>query len=299
MESNHHLSLTLTLLYAGFKRVESWWNYQHVVSPFYRLYYIQEGEGTIYMNQTSYRLSPGQLFLIPKFVVHSYACNDYMEHYYICFFDDIAGKSGINNPLLMKFQVQAQAIDYALIHRYIQLNPGKNILICDPKQYDNDRSLYEKQSSVNFSRFPYDIESKGILLQLFSRFLTEACMKEPHQNSLHEKLNQVIHYINKNLDKRIQVSDLADILCVTPDHCSKTFKKIIGISPCEYIQVKRIERAQTLLLTTNKPVSQIAEEVGIGNLSQFSRLFSKISHCSAREYRNIQIKQLESGDIIQ
>ena len=111
LESYYNLSLSL--LYAGFKRVESWWNYQDVVSPFYRLYYISKGEGRIHMNQTSYTLSPGELFLIPKFVSHSYECRDYMEHYYICFFDDIADGKGVNNPLLMKFQVPAEEIEAA------------------------------------------------------------------------------------------------------------------------------------------------------------------------------------------
>lgn len=290
LESYYNLSLSL--LYAGFKRVESWWNYQDVVSPFYRLYYISEGEGMIHMNQTSYTLSPGELFLIPKFVSHSYECRDYMEHYYICFFDDIADGKGVNNPLLMKFQVPAEEIDAVLFKRYIQLNPCKSLHVSDPRLYDNTRDLYEKHP-VDYARLPLAIESNGILLQLFSRFLTEACMQEPYQGGTHRKLNRAVYYIAENLHRRISVSDIADIMCVSPDHCTRTFKRIIGMSPCEYMQVKRIERAQTLLLTTQMAVSQIAEKVGISNLSQFSHLFTKITHCSAREYRNMQIKQID------
>ena len=118
-------------------------------------------------------------------------------------------------------------------------------------------------------------------------------MQEPYQGGTHRKLNQAVYYIAENLHRRISVSDIADIMCVSPDHCTRTFKRIIGMSPCEYMQVKRIERAQTLLLTTQMAVSQIAEKVGISNLSQFSHLFAKITHCSAREYRNMQIKQID------
>lgn len=118
-------------------------------------------------------------------------------------------------------------------------------------------------------------------------------MQEPYQGGTHRKLNRAVYYIAENLHRRISVSDIADIMCVSPDHCTRTFKRIIGMSPCEYMQVKRIERAQTLLLTTQMAVSQIAEKVGISNLSQFSHLFAKITHCSAREYRNMQIKQID------
>lgn len=55
--------------------------------------------------------------------------------------------------------------------------------------------------------------------------------------------------------------------------------------PCEYIQMKRIERAQALLLTTHASITEIAESVGIGNLSQFSRLFTKIALCPPKVYR--------------
>lgn len=289
-----HYNLSLSLLYAGFKRVETWWNFQDVISPFYRLYYIKEGEGTVYMNQTSYKLSANQLFLIPKFAFHSYACNDFMDHYYICFFDDMAGKNGIQNPLCMNFQAEASPWDLSLIERYMQLNPGKGLSTPDPKQYDNDRILYEKQSTTNSSRLAANIESDGILLQLFSRFMTDACIQNPMTNNLYEKMDQVIHYINKNLDKRIAVTELANRMCVTPDHCSRIFKKVMGLPPCEYIQMKRIERAQTLLLTTQLPIVQIAERVGIHSLSQFSRLFSKLTQCSPREYRIMQLEEIGS-----
>ena len=85
-------------------------------------------------------------------------------------------------------------------------------------------------------------------------------------------------------------------MCITPDHFSKVFKRIIGMPPCEYIQMKRIERAQTLLLTSHMSIIEIAEKVGITNLSQFSRLFSKMVRCSPREYRVKQFNELKSDN---
>ena len=82
-------------------------------------------------------------------------------------------------------------------------------------------------------------------------------------NTLYGKLDLAVQYVNKNLDKHISIIELADLMFITPDHFSKVFKKIIGIPPCEYIQMKRIERAQALLLTTNMSIMQIAESVGI------------------------------------
>lgn len=278
-------AISLSMIYAGFKRVGTWWNYQNVISSFYRLYYIESGRGKVYIGNTAYELTPGCLFVIPKFTSHKYECDDYMEHYYICFFDDLAGNLGIPNPMKLNLKVEAHPADLGLLKRYLEINPYKQLAVSDPKKYDNDRRLYEKCKAASPQRAAHLIESDGILLQLFSRFVTEESMKKLTSNSSHEKLNAVIQHINKNLDKRISVGDLAGLTCLTPDHFSKLFRKIVGVSPCEYIQMKRIERAQALLLTSNMSIMQIAESVGVCSPSQFTRLFTKIAQCSPKEYR--------------
>ncbi|WP_428387568.1 helix-turn-helix domain-containing protein [Paraprevotella xylaniphila] len=60
----------------------------------------------------------------------------------------------------------------------------------------------------------------------------------------------------------------------------------MGTSPCLYIQNRRIKRAQTLLLTTNMTITQVAERVGIYSPAQFTRLFAKIAGCKPKDYRN-------------
>ena len=127
--SNTTYTFSLSMLYAGFKRVENWWNFRNVISPFYRLYYIENGRGRVYINNVVYDLLPGQLFLIPKFAFHSYECDDFMDHYYICFFDDLNGVPGVLNPLQLNLQPEAAPMDFSLIKRYLELNPYKSLQV--------------------------------------------------------------------------------------------------------------------------------------------------------------------------
>ena len=290
--SNTTYTFSLSMLYAGFKRVENWWNFRNVIGPFYRLYYIENGRGRVYINNVVYDLLPGQLFLIPKFAFHSYECDDFMDHYYICFFDDLNGVPGVLNPLQLNLQPEAAPMDFSLIKRYLELNPYKSLQVVDPQSYDNTKSLYENRTEKNLSQLSHTIESHGILLQLFSRFITEASMSQLHGSNSYIKLDEVIQYIHKNLDKRITVIELSERMCLTPDHFSKVFKKIIGVPPCEYIQMKRIERAQAMLISSKLNIMQIAECVGIYNPAQFTRLFSKLTQCSPREYRAKQLNDI-------
>lgn len=280
-------TLSLSMIYTGFKKVEAWWNYKNVMSPFYRLYYIEKGRGKVYVNNVAYELTPGTLFLIPKFAFHSYECDDFMEHYYICFFDDLAGNAGISHPEQMNLKVTAHPADADLMKRYLELNSCKSLTAVDPRSYDNDRVIYEFHEDQSCTAKL--MESSGILLQLFSRFVTEACVRKNVCNRGCEKIDLVVQYVSKNLDKRISVIDLAEVMCLTPDHFSKVFKKIMGMSPCEYIQIKRIERAQALLIASNMSIMQVATSVGIDNPSQFTRLFTKIARCSPKEYRAKQL----------
>ena len=280
------------MLYAGFKRVESWWNFNDVISPFYRLYYIEAGKGKVYINNIAYELNPGQLFLIPKFAYHSYECKNFMDHYYICFFDDLAGGFSIPNPLQMHRQLPASSMDCSLIKQYLELNPNKSLPAVNPLQYDNARTLYERETKHSLSQISTIVQSQGILLQLFSRFLTEESLNRVVSGNSYTKLDDTVQYINKNLDKRISVVNLSEMMCISPDHFSKIFRKIIGVAPCEYIQMKKIERAQTLLLTSSKSITEIAECVGIYSPAQFTRLFTKFSQCSPREYRIQQLDKI-------
>lgn len=278
---------SLSMIYTGFKRVGTWWNYKNVISPFYRLYYIEKGRGKVYINHIGYDLTPGTLFLIPKFACHSYECLDFMDHYYICFFDDQEGCLGIPNPMQMNLKITAHEVDEMLVKRFLELNPMRSLPVEAPQLYDNKRTIYEARDDISASQASSFMESQGILWQLFSRFVTVKSVWTGH--GMRGKLDRVVQYVHQNLDKHITVSDLAELMCLTTDHFSKVFKRIIGMSPCEYIQMKRIERAQALLLTTSMSVMQVAESVGIGNASQFTRLFVKIVKCSPKVYRDKQL----------
>lgn len=282
-------TFSLSMLYAGFKRAESWWNFKDVISPFYRLYYVAAGKGRIYMNRGVYELSAGQLFLIPKFAFHSYACDDFMDHYYICFFDDQRDAPGVSRPLQLQVQLPAGPLDLLLVQRYLALNPGRSLPVVDPQHYDNRKALYEPRPE---KPLPGRLESQGILLQLFSRFLTDSALIDRDTGRAYAGLHRVVQYIHTHSDKRISIGELSEFMCLTPDHFSRVFKKTMGCSPCDYIQMKRIERAQALLLSSHLSIAQVAESVGIGNPAQFSRLFVKIARCRPREYRKKQLAGL-------
>ena len=89
--ANYRNTLSLHMIYAGHSEVGKEWCYRNIISPFTRLYLIDKGSASVYMNQKEYELCEGDMFIIPKFTFHTYKCVEYMSHYYICFFDQLLG----------------------------------------------------------------------------------------------------------------------------------------------------------------------------------------------------------------
>ena len=69
------------------------------------------------------------------------------------------------------------------------------------------------------------------------------------------------------------------------------FKKLNGISPWDYIVLKRIEKAIELLETTDKNKIDIAEMCGFTSSSNFYKAFAKVTGKTPTEYvKSINVK---------
>ena len=126
------------------------------------------------------------------------------------------------------------------------------------------------------------LETTGILVQLMSKFLEQAKTKSKNKDS---RITNALKYIHENTDKDISVSALANMACVTEDHFIRLFKREMNCTPIKYINSKKIEKAQLLLITTNLSIRNIAMELSIDNISYFNRIFKYYANKTPGEYR--------------
>ncbi|MEW4922898.1 AraC family transcriptional regulator [Algibacter sp. 2305UL17-15] len=279
--------LKLSIIHVGYAKLDNSWNYKNVISPFVRLFLVTKGEANAYYTNQAFNLKPGYLYLIPSFTYNSYGCDVYHEQYYTGFFEEIKLGMSIFNLKRFKYEVEAQDIDYELFERLVEINPSKSVLNSNPETHIN-RSLlnYGKNENAVPS---YDVETQGILSILLSRFVINVDGSS-NSDGFKGDLNKVIIYIAKHLNEEITVSSLAKYCNLSPDHFSRSFYSKFQVTPNKYIQLKRIERAQFLLLTTKKSLKQVAQNVGFGNMSYFSRLFKKHAGETPAAFRKNQLK---------
>ncbi len=83
----------------------------------------------------------------------------------------------------------------------------------------------------------------------------------------------------------LDVPRLAAVAHLSPSQFGRVFRSVFGETPHRYLQRRRIERAMTLLRQTDRPVTQVAWDVGFASLGTFSRTFSTVVGCSPSEFR--------------
>ena len=66
-------------------------------------------------------------------------------------------------------------------------------------------------------------------------------------------------------------------MCLSASYFAHMFKRRTGFSPADYVINSRIERAKVLLVRTQKPIAEIAEEVGYSTSGSLINLFVRRS----------------------
>ena len=92
-------------------------------------------------------------------------------------------------------------------------------------------------------------------------------------NSATQKIYSIAYYIHSHYEEELSLDSLADKFFLSSCYLSHQFKKVTGFTLINYIQKVRITRARDLLLSTNHPISEIAQSCGFQSFSQFNRIF--------------------------
>ena len=97
----------------------------------------------------------------------------------------------------------------------------------------------------------------------------------------------MLKYLEENYSKNITSKDISEATGLSADYIAKQFKRELSMTPTEYLRRYRIAKSMELLRTTDMPIADIARNVGIEELSVFSRLFKQFAGESPSNYRKL------------
>lgn len=260
------------------------WNWKNVNSPFTRLYYVTEGSAQIELPDGIYTLSPKHMYFIPAFTIHTNICKSNFVHYYLHIYEDHYSDNDWLDHWKFPVEIEATDLDLALFKRLCEINPHMTLQKSDPTTYDNNPTLMQNLIKNRQRAFCDKVESRGIVFQLLSRFFKQGQSKIEMEDN---RIAKTVLYICKHLNEAIELEKLAEISCLSKDHFIRLFKKELETTPLQYINQKKIEKAQLLLITEELAVKEIAFQLAFDDYSYFNRLFKKTTGVTPQEYRRL------------
>ena len=144
--------------------------------------------------------------------------------------------------------------------------------------------MYENLSK-DYS-FENMINANFCLYQLIATFLYPQKHISVTSSSMESSMiEKTVEYMKNNIEKKIEVEDLASLNHLSASHFSKLFRTSTGMSPIDYFIHLKMQRACHLLYTTNLQIKQIAVLLGYEDVYYFSRLFKRNMNASPEKYR--------------
>jgi AraC-like DNA-binding protein len=92
-------------------------------------------------------------------------------------------------------------------------------------------------------------------------------------------------WINAHSHHQIDLEDAAGQAGISPFHFLRLFSSVLGVTPHQYLVRSRLRHAARLLADHERSVTDIAYDVGFGDLSNFVRTFHRAAGVSPRRFR--------------
>lgn len=124
----------------------------------------------------------------------------------------------------------------------------------------------------------------SLAADLYSVMNKSAKTDTPHRNFSNIKL--MMNYIAEHYSEKIALSDIAKSANVCSNSCISMFKSFTNATPIEYLTNYRISKAAQLLKSTDKSISEIAQDCGFSGSSYFAEVFKRFAGETPKAFRD-------------
>uniref|UniRef100_UPI0032177367 AraC family transcriptional regulator n=1 Tax=uncultured Draconibacterium sp. TaxID=1573823 RepID=UPI0032177367 len=230
----------------------------------YQLNYIIDGGGTFENRHGRFQVKPGSLLLISPNEWHRYrpvSKTGWVENY--------IGFNGRIADELLKHKA------FSTTQPVIQCGIKEEIIDTYLKIFD----LVEKE------RPGFQQIASGMVVKLLGYIVSLEKRKGFSGKQIAKVIEEVRFLMRKNVEREINLEELAQQNNVGYSYFRKMFKKYTGVSPGQYHLQLRIIRAKELLVSTDKSIKEISLELGFQTIHYFSLIFKKKVGVNPSEFR--------------
>ena len=121
----------------------------------------------------------------------------------------------------------------------------------------------------------------GLLNEILFKMHQCVKIKSSHSDVAIEMRN----FLDLQITQKFSIKDLANKVSKSPSHTIRIFREEFGITPYAYVLNKKIEYAKQLLINTNLPIKQIADDLKFADEYYFSNIFKEKTQITPGKFR--------------
>ena len=230
---------------------------------YYEILYITHGHGSYLVENTAYPASPGDMFITRPGEIHTitFDNNDKYVRYFIQFNKELLADTGIDLLYMLDRRPAGQ----------------HNKLSADTVSRYRLGEFFDLIEPYIVNRVPEsDILVKTYIIQMLVRI--NSALREYNDLTInHDKRTiQIKEYIENNLSHPLSLDELSEHFFMNKYHMCHMFKNDTGLSVLEYINTRRISRAQNLF-NQGHSLTALCFECGFNDYSSFYKTVKKLT----------------------
>lgn len=237
---------------SGYHPATRGWDFEHVYSPFARIYYAGHDRNHILHEGKQYSLDSLTILVIPEGVHFHCRSKGQPEHLWIHYKDNRWNRPEETRP----FRIAAI---------------GPILEICKDLISDH------KGPNANLTRRYY--KSKALT------HLIAAELPLRHGPLPPPRFQEALKYIHNHLGENLKVHRLAEISGYSPEYLAALFKQFCKQTPHAYIRDARMREGARRLVYTSDSIDTIALDLGYANRHHFTRLFGQSLNMPPARFR--------------
>lgn len=236
--------------------------------PHHELIWVTEGAGRIKIGKRIYPIQKGMLYYIGRGMLHQIEPDSDKPSGFLTVHFSFA-HVGLNDGI---WAVEDD-------EEMLPLHPAYELRDAYPVQ-----DLFQKLvDSWNVKLPGYEFTSKTLLQQLLIAIFQN--IKKQSQNyATSLKVEKIIGYMHEHINDKVTLTDLSQLVQLTPAYLSRMFKETTGYSVIGYFNKIKMDKAKELLIEGDKKVKEVAQALGYADEFYFSRIFKKTEGMSPSEY---------------
>jgi AraC-like DNA-binding protein len=237
--------------------------------------------GTVHTRttDTSYDQKAGEILFLNKGTLHTVQFPEESE-YYVHQFDSsfLSGNFG-------------GAIEQTYFSPLLRSEAAASLLITpDTAGYaEMTEALWQAVFAMQSEPFGYELIAREALSRFWLVFIqaTKSLWEDgsPVSSPDTPRIKAMIQYIYSHYNESVALEDIASAAKIGVRECSRCFRRCLGTSPVQFLIQHRLQVSAKMLLTTAKPISEIAWSCGFPSESYFGRMFRKQFECTPGEFR--------------